>query len=329
MVGGVGGRPGGGRGEGERGGELGELLLRQEGVISRRQVLRHMPSGAVDRRLASGRWQAVHRGVYVTHSGPVDRRQRRWVAVLAAGGGRIALLGGLSALETVGFRHLGGLGGVKSGAGTVDILVPASLTVRRPPPGVVVHRTSRMEPDDVHRMGGPPGTMPARSLVDAAQWAPDDDRARAVIAAGFQQRLVCVTDMEPVLARMPRAYRRALIAEAVRDAGAGAHSLPEAEFLKLCRRAGLPVPDLQYRRHDATGRQRYLDAYFAEWGVHVEIDGGLHTDALQWWSDMRRQNALWIPGDRVLRFPAWVVRHRPEEVTAQVRAALTAASWRP
>jgi very-short-patch-repair endonuclease len=84
---------------------------------------------------------------------------------------------------------------------------------------------------------------------------------------------------------------------------------------------------MQHARRDGDGRQRYLDAYFAEWGVHVEIDGGQHTDAAHWWADMRRQNALWIPGDRVLRFPAWAIRNRPNEVITQIRAALTAAGW--
>jgi very-short-patch-repair endonuclease len=59
----------------------------------------------------------------------------------------------------------------------------------------------------------------------------------------------------------------------------------------------------------------------------VEIDGSWHTDADAWWADMRRQNELWIAGDRVLRFPAWLVRQRPARVAAQVRAALMAAGW--
>jgi hypothetical protein len=44
---------------------------------------------------------------------------------------------------------------------------------------------------------------------------------------------------------------------------------------------------------------------------------------------MRRQNDIWIAGDRILRFPAWMMRARPEEVAAQLRAALIAAGWRP
>jgi hypothetical protein len=114
-----------------------------------------------------------------------------------------------------------------------------------------------------------------------------------------------------------------------RDAGGGAHSLPEVEFVRLCRRAGLPTPKCQASRVDAAGRRRYLDAYFEEYGVHVEIDGEQHVEATARWADMRRQNDLWIAGDRVLRFPAWLVRRDPRTVAAQVRAALLAAGWRP
>lgn len=43
---------------------------------------------------------------------------------------------------------------------------------------------------------------------------------------------------------------------------------------------------------------------------------------------MRRQNDLWVAGDRVLRFPVWVIRDKPEEVAAQLRAALVACDWK-
>jgi very-short-patch-repair endonuclease len=113
------------------------------------------------------------------------------------------------------------------------------------------------------------------------------------------------------------------------DLAGGAASLPEAEFLRICRKARFPAPKVQVSRRDARGRQRYLDAYFDEYSVHVEVDGGQHRDVAAWWADMRRQNDLWIAGDRVLRFPSWVVRTGPDEVAAQVRAALSAAGWRP
>jgi very-short-patch-repair endonuclease len=82
-------------------------------------------------------------------------------------------------------------------------------------------------------------------------------------------------------------------------------------------------------RRDAAGRPRHIDAYWAEYQVHVEIDGWWHTEAGAWWTDMCRQNELWLAGDRVLRFPAWLIRRSPQTVAAQVRQALKAAGWRP
>jgi very-short-patch-repair endonuclease len=90
---------------------------------------------------------------------------------------------------------------------------------------------------------------------------------------------------------------------------------------------GCRHPDLQERRTDAAGRVRYLDAYWREWRLHVEVDGAHHMDVSEWAADMRRQNDVWIAGDRILRFPAWLLRRRPGEVAAQLRAALVAAGW--
>ncbi|RKR89822.1 hypothetical protein BDK92_4181 [Micromonospora pisi] len=297
---------------------LTHLLHRQSDVLDRRQALRHLSPKAVRHRVASGRWQLAGRGVYVAHTGPLTREQLRWVAVL---GVRRAVLGGLSALELLGLR------GYRSEA--LHVLIPAGRKDLDPPYGVVVHRTRHLLPADVHRLGLPPCTMPARSLVDAARWAATDNQARAIVAAGFQQRLVNSADLDPVLARMPNVRRRRLIINAATDARDGAASVPESDFLRLCRRADLPTPSRQVRRTDARGRRRYLDVYFDEWRVHVEIDGGQHLEVGHWWADMRRQNDLWISGVRILRFPAWVVRDRPAEVIAQLRAALQAAGWRP
>ncbi|MEU5961588.1 hypothetical protein ABZ777_10325 [Micromonospora parva] len=42
---------------------------------------------------------------------------------------------------------------------------------------------------------------------------------------------------------------------------------------------------------------------------------------------VRRQNDVWTSGDGILRFPAWLVRGRPDEVADTVRRALVAAGW--
>jgi very-short-patch-repair endonuclease len=145
----------------------------------------------------------------------------------------------------------------------------------------------------------------------------------------FQQRLVDLATIDATLGRLQRVRRRRLIEVTARDAEAGSEALSELDFLRLCRRGRLPVPTRQSTIMDRAGRRRYRDAYFAEWRLHVEIDGGQHMDVATWWADMRRQNDIWVAGDRILRFPAWAIRNHPDEVIDQIRAALIAAGWRP
>lgn len=218
---------------------------------------------------------------------------------------------------------------------TVDVLVPhqrrAADLLRRLPLGLPAVRVRRVRelPGADRQRGRPDRTSMARSLVDAAQWAPTDEEAQQLLAAGCQQRRVTPAELAAVLARMPRTHRRALIRETLRDVAGGAEALSEIDLFRLCRWHGLPVPDGQERRRDAAGRTRYLDAYWRRWRLHVEVDGAHHMDAGNWAADLRRQNRIWIEGDRILRFTAFDIRHRPADVAAQLRAALTAAGWQP
>ena len=155
-----------------------------------------------------------------------------------------------------------------------------------------------------------------------------DNEAITVVAAACQQRRVTPAQLSEVLAVLPRVRRRSLIRCTLDDVAGGAEALSEIDFVRLCRRFRLPAPDLQQRRRDATGRIRYLDAYWRQWKVHVEVDGGHHMDVRHWVADMRRQNDIWISGDRLLRFPAHHIRSQPTEVATQLRSALHAAGFR-
>jgi very-short-patch-repair endonuclease len=300
--------------------ELDELLFRQEGVISRLQARTLLSRSAIEHRLGTGQWRLVHRAVYVTAAvKELSAAQRRWVAALAVGEGRPAALGGLSALHVVGLRAFDCYG--------VHVVIPGRYRDHDPPPFAIVHRVRAVPPEEVHHAALPPCTVPGRSVLDAGQWAASDNQAAAIVAASFQQRLVTFAEVERAASRQVRARRRSLVLEVARDAAGGAHSLPEVEFLRLCRRARLPQPRCQVARVDGHGARRYLDAYFEEYSLHVEIDGRHHAEANTWWADMRRQNDLWIAGDRILRFPSWIVRHHPTDVARQLRAALLAAGW--
>jgi hypothetical protein len=84
-------------------------------------------------------------------------------------------------------------------------------------PAVKVHRTTLLAPTDL-QVGRPNRTTMARSVVDAAGWAPDDDEARSLVAAACQQRKVMPQEIMEVVLRLPRARRRALVLETARFA---------------------------------------------------------------------------------------------------------------
>jgi very-short-patch-repair endonuclease len=262
----------------------------------------------------------VHVGILCAHTGPLTAVQRLWVASLAAGDGEPALLGGRTALSLLGLHGFE--------PDRIDVLIPARRRSDSPPGLVRVHRTTALPACDKLPGGRPPCTTAARSIVDAASWARSDREATTVVAMAFQQRLAALEEVRAVLDRLPRAKRRRLTLATARDAADGSHSLGEVDLVRLLRRNRLPEPSRQAVRVDPSGKRRYVDVFFEEYGLHVEIDGAHHLQANQAWLDMDRQNQVWRSGELILRFPAWLVRQQPLKVVADIRRALEAAGWR-
>lgn len=301
------------------------LIATQSGILTVAQAHGLAGAGVVRGHLTAGRWRRLCHGILAAHNGHLDRRQHLWVAVLVAGVG--AALAGTTALTEAGVRGLRD--------GPIHVLIPASRNrSRRLPrlpagmPAVRVVRT-RCLPAEHLQAASPPRTTTARSAVDAAIWAPGADAARLVLAAACQQRKVRPDEIFEVLAARRGVPRLRTIEATMHDIAGGAQALSEINFLDLCRRFSLPAPDLQARRKDSSGRIRYLDAHWRRWRLHAEVDGAHHMEVRQWADDMVRQNDVWIKGERILRFTASMVRHRPALVAGQVDAALAAAGWRP
>jgi very-short-patch-repair endonuclease len=195
---------------------------------------------------------------------------------------------------------------------------------------VIVHYSQALTSADVHPTRQPRRTRIARSLVDAAAWMPADRGTMAVLAAGVQQRLVRVDDLRQVVARIETLRRRTFMTGILDDIAGGAQALSELDFTRQVVRAyRLPEPSRQVARRDSRGRRRWTDVLWDDCKVAAEIDGAQHTeDPLQRWDDMERDNDLNVDGYRTLRFPAWLVRQRPEVVAAQIRRALHGAGYR-
>ena len=295
---------------------LAKLSAEQDQTATRAQLLRFMTEDGIRAKVASGRWQVPHPGVVVMHSGPVSAAQQLWVDLLCCGQG--AVLAGLTAAIADG---LTGIEPVHP-----QFLVPHGRQVTDRC-DIKVRSSTRLGPADLHPLKRPQRTRAPRSFVDAASWASSDAEARTILAAGVQQRLVRAPDMLQIVVAVPNLRRRKVIRLTLRDVAGGAHSLPEIDFAELCRTFGLPDPSRQVARFDSSGRRRWLDVFWDEFGLVIEIDGLFHMEASQWWSDMWRGNEHAVRLEGVLRYPSFAIRDEPERVASQVAQALRARGW--
>ena len=269
--------------------------------------------GQVRAQLAARRWQRCGYAI-VLHNGPLSARQR-WVVARVHGGPR-AVLTAFTAAETYGLR------GWERDA--VHLLLPSGTRVRRGcPVPVRGHVARNWDQVVLHRRGGvhalPDALLRAAATFDSAR------PACGLLAAAVQQRLTDPDALREVLGRTPTTRHHHSLQAAVDDIAQGADALSEIDFVRLCRRFGLPEPQQQTLRHDGRGRRRYLDATWRRSDgrlVVVEVDGALHLAVSRWWSDQLRQNELTLSDAIVLRFPSVVVRTEPALVAAQLRRAL-------
>jgi very-short-patch-repair endonuclease len=289
----------------------------QNGVVRRDQLTAiGVPRHVVENMLASGRWWERGAIVVAMHNGPLTHAQRLWTAVLNAG--QLAALAARTAATEQGL--------VGWEADCVEILVAKGCAV----PGglsfaVKVHESRRFGPGDLHPGRQLPQVRIERALVDAAAWSRSPRTACGVLAAGVQQRSTTASRLRTELDGAGAVCHRRLLARVLTDIEGGAQAMSEIDFLRFCRRHGLPRPALQVVRRDRQGRRRYLDATFERRDgrlVRVEIDGALHLVVKTYWDDMSRGNDLVIDDETVLRFPSYVIHANEPRAVDQIRRIL-------
>jgi hypothetical protein len=208
---------------------------------------------------------------------------------------------------------------------TVHVVVTRGHRIRALP-WMKVHESRRISPEDAQPGGGPPRVRLARAVVDMGAWASTSRGCCAALAAAVQQRLATVEQLRAELARAGQVNRCRLMAAVIGDVEGGSQALSEIDFVKLCRRFGLPVPERQQRRRDSSGRVRYLDAWLRRKDgrvIHVEIDGAVHLNPLSWWDDMDRQTDLAIDEDAlVVRIATVSIRIDARAVAVRMARAL-------
>lgn len=289
-------------------GLIGTLAAEQHGVVARRQLLAAgLTHAKIGERVRGGQLLPLHRGVYAVGHRRL-RREGTWLAAVLAVGDRAVLS----------HRDAAGLHGLRpANHARVDVTTTAQP---RSVPGVQIHRTRVLDPQDCATVSGIPVTTVARTLVDLAGTIPRDHLAKAV----KQAELLRTFDLTAVQAAMARTIGRrgpghsALREEIEAWAELGAthtRSSLEDAFLKRVRDAGLPSPQT-----NALVEGHEVDAVWRTQRIAVELDGWAYhrtRDAFQ--RDRTRDATLTAAGWRVVRFTHRDVTGRPDHVIGTLR----------
>ena len=268
----------------------------------------------IDAQVRAQRWVIKGRQSLALRTGELPELGHWWSAIFEVGAG--AALDGATALRAA---------GLKGFEGPIHISTPKSARPRRPR-GIVVHETRRRVDGDLLPLE-PPRVRASTAAIRAALWAVSDKQASLVLAMTVQQRLTTPADLSDALDQVRRHRRRRLLLQVIREIAGGAQSTGEIDFLRLCRKHGLPEPDRQCRRVTSNGIA-FLDVEWTEYDVVVEIEGVHHQEADRALADAVRQNELTIDRDHVLRIPVLGLHTEPDLFIHQVARLLHAQGWK-
>ncbi len=289
-----------------------ELARCQAGVISRRQAISAgMSRGAVEAKVASGRWPTIYRGAYATFTGPVGWTARLWAVLLYAGPG--ARLSHETAAELLRLTD--------ERSPAIHVMIPAERRIR-PIAGAVIHRSSHLEQGWRFARGVPPHTLVEGTIMDLLDAATSLDDAVGWVAGAFQRNLTNEETLRRVMTARPRLRWRDRLEEVITMAASGTHSPLEFRYdLDVERAHALPSARKQVPFVKPDGTRGFRDRCYDRYGLIVELDGKQYHDDRRD-HDRHRDNAAAATVGATLRY-GWddVTRGRCE-TAAQVHAAL-------
>ncbi|MDG4859311.1 hypothetical protein P8605_14275 [Streptomyces sp. T-3] len=209
---------------------------------------------------------------------------------------------------------------------TVDVLVPEPRRLRNAA-YVRIHRTRHI-PQGLPIQGLPCAPLP-RAVADAV---PSLRREPDVLAllAGVVQAGRCTVEQLIAALRSAHVASSPHVAATLQALIAGALSVAEEEARRFLTKAGLPTPLWNPALHTPSGA--FLarpDAYWPREGVALEIDSEeFHLGPASYRATLRRRLRMEGYGVEVVSVAPRLVRERPGEVVAALRAKLGAGRGR-
>jgi very-short-patch-repair endonuclease len=285
--------------------EIGEVAGRQDNVVSRTQLFAlGVPPRVIERRLESGRWRCLHRGIYLIGPAPPALPARARAAALACGEGAVvshrtaAELWGLLPPEAGSETHV-----------TVCGRNPGDRT------GIHTHRVRRLPEEEVTVKDGIPLTTPARTICDLAATEPLRDVESALAEARIH-RLATDRQITAVIQNAPTRPGAPIIRKLLEQEDDSGYTRSKAERLlrDLIAKANLERPLFN---EPVLGY--VVDAVWPKHRLILEVDGyAYHQHRAAFERDRRRDQQLTAAGYRVIRITWIQLRDRPIETIAAI-----------
>jgi very-short-patch-repair endonuclease len=286
------------------------VAANQTGVITLGQLKEcGLGPGAVQVRVAAGRLQRLWRGVYAFGHSELRLEGRLLGAVVACGPS--AVLSIRSAADRWGI--------LATARRAIDVTV-ATRGGRPRRPGIDLHCVRRLDERDITRLDGIPITTVPRTLIDLCSAVPDRMIERA-LDQSYVLQLITPDSIEDALeraaGRRTAPLRRLLAVE--RRAQTLTRSELEEAFLALCRRGGIPDPEVNVHLHGYE-----VDFLWRKQRRVVEVDGyACHSMRGAFERDRRKDVDLELAGFPVTRFTHDQVIYDPDETLRRTARLVT------
>ena len=279
-----------------------ELARRQHGVVAKAQLAElGFGDRAIKHRIAKGRLHRLHRGVYVVGR-PELTQEGRWMAA-------VLRMGPDSCLSHRSAAALWKIRPARAGLIQVSLLA----AVERRAPGIRAHRRPTMSAEDVTTHRAIPVTTPTRTLIDLATTLDPKALEAAVNEADVHDLIdpeALRADLEHQRGQPGTRPLRALLD---RHTYRMTESELERRFLRIVRRAGLPLPETQ---RTTAGRTDFL---WPSLGLVVETDGWrYHRTPARQARDNRRMQQHAAAGRTAVRISHYEICNEARRVEALV-----------
>jgi Transcriptional regulator, AbiEi antitoxin/Protein of unknown function (DUF559) len=293
---------------------LAALASRQHGLFALDQLTNlGLSTRAAQHRAACGRLHRVYRGVYSLAPPTLLKRECWWMAaVLAAGPGAVFSHRNAAALH----------GLLSNNRANVEVTVAGRMA--RKHPGIEIHRSAGLTEADITVVNNIPCTTIARTLLDLADVVDRRRHERAFDQAEVEE----VLDMRAIddqLCRNPTRPAAGKVRALLEEHYIGStptESEIEESFLALCRRAGLPQPEVQQWLYLPDGGPPIrADFLWRKQRVVVETDGEKYHGTRQAIRrDARRDQRLTVHGFKPIRTGWRQIFFWPAELEATLTA---------